>query len=567
LQETRSKASRQIINLAAEARLAVKLTNKAEAAYVTFDDEMAAVEARVLFSGSWITWLWAKKKLRLKGRRITVLEAPEPSTILWENYGYGRCELWVRRTSTLLVGASFLTLSIGMSIYALYQSQEAESEGGASECPANWDSLSDPEQETAVTEDQTILHCLCDNEDVSVLALNSEDICYEYAWAKLQATWLVLGTSFMVAFTNAAINKVTKMMGVFERHLSVDKQEVAIFRRLVLLKFVNIGLTVLVTNSRRVINLLKISLDYEDDFTSEWYRTLGSSLVLNIVLNSVTPHLYWVVMWRVKSWKWKHERNRVISQEALNNLTKGFRWEASVRFAEVTVIFAVCLAYSAGIPILFPVGTFSFVLFYWVEKMLFVNFYLTPPQYSGKLTNEVISLIPYCLWVHVVFAFYMYGNGSVFPTPADTSDTFNFADKLEVKAVQPLLVPFFCLTALIFERWLGNTVLSFFGRVAAIFNCKGKIATKKLKKLCNTMSVTYSRAVVRGIMRGLPSYNILLNPKYKESFGLSESFACQHKRVGSVFMMLKEHPSILVMKQTMHEEHVQKVRKHHKGRK
>lgn len=47
LQETRSKASRQIINFAAEAKMAVMMTNKAVAAYVTFDDEMAAVEARV----------------------------------------------------------------------------------------------------------------------------------------------------------------------------------------------------------------------------------------------------------------------------------------------------------------------------------------------------------------------------------------------------------------------------------------------------------------------------------------------------------------------------------------
>lgn len=51
---------------------------------------------------------------------------------------------------------------------------------------------------------------------------------------------------------------------------TASRQQVAIFRRLVLLKFVNIGLTVLVTNSRRVINMLEISLDYEEDFTSEW---------------------------------------------------------------------------------------------------------------------------------------------------------------------------------------------------------------------------------------------------------------------------------------------------------
>ncbi|CAM9716755.1 unnamed protein product, partial [Ectocarpus sp. 13 AM-2016] len=320
-------------------------------------------------------------------------------------------------------------------------------------------------------------------------------------------------------------------------------------------------------NSRRVIDVLGVGLDYEEDFTSEWYRTLGSSLVMNVLLNAVTPHLYWLVMWGIKSWKWKHNRGRAISQEALNNLTKGLRWEVSVRYAEITVIFAVCLAYSAGIPILLPIGTFSFVLFFWVEKALFVNFYLTPPQYSGRLTNEVVSLIPYCLWIHVVFAFYMYGNGTIFPTERDTSDTFNIFDKLEVKAVQPLLVPFCILTALIFEHWLGNTVLSFCGRVAAILTCKGKLASKKLKSLCNTISVTYSRAVVRGIMRGLPSYNILLNPKYKESFGLSDSFACQHKRVGSVFMMLNEHPSILVMREAVRDEHVERRAKKHGSQK
>ena len=36
--------------------------------------------------------------------------------------------------------------------------------------------------------------------------------------------------------------------------------------------------------------------------------------------------------------------------------------------------------------------------------------------------------------------------------------------------------------------------------------------------------------------------------RYKESFGLSDSFACQHKRVGSVFMMVEQHPSILVVR-------------------
>lgn len=41
---------------------------------------------------------------------------------------YDSCELFFRRSFTFLVGASFLTLSITMSILALYQNQQAESE-------------------------------------------------------------------------------------------------------------------------------------------------------------------------------------------------------------------------------------------------------------------------------------------------------------------------------------------------------------------------------------------------------------------------------------------------------
>lgn len=48
---------------------------------------------------------------------------------------------------------------------------------------------------------------------------------------------------------------------------------------------------------------------------------------MNVILNVVTPHLYWLILWWIKKWKWKNYRAKAISQEALNNLTKGSRWE------------------------------------------------------------------------------------------------------------------------------------------------------------------------------------------------------------------------------------------------
>lgn len=47
LQKERESASRKIIHLAAEARQAVRLKNPAMAAFITFEEEMGAIDARV----------------------------------------------------------------------------------------------------------------------------------------------------------------------------------------------------------------------------------------------------------------------------------------------------------------------------------------------------------------------------------------------------------------------------------------------------------------------------------------------------------------------------------------
>lgn len=46
--------------------------------------------------------------------------------------------------------------------------------------------------------------------------------------------------------------------------------------------------------------------------------------------------------------------------------------------------------------------------------------------------------------------------------------------------------------------------------------------------------ITYTRAVQRNLIKGMASYNLLQNPKYKEAFGISWSFAVQHHHVGSI---------------------------------
>jgi len=50
----------------------------------------------------------------------------------------------------------------------------------------------------------------------------------------------------------------------------------------------------------------------------------------------------------------------------------------------------------------------------------------------------------------------------------------------------------------------------------------------------NTNAVSYSDALRRGLIRGLPSYNVLLNPVYREAFRIDLNFAGKHRHVDSV---------------------------------
>lgn len=176
LRAKRARASRRILQLAAQAKLAARVHNPAYVAFVTFEEEMGVVDARVrvhgvlrtndvtwgvkatlilsstldcelqfvsiaslgtrtlhiklavlspssahtlrrhrppiplrtldpnlmllkrqldvgdaqvIYSGSWLQRIFMNRRLKLRGRRIGISEAPEPSTILWENYGFG----------------------------------------------------------------------------------------------------------------------------------------------------------------------------------------------------------------------------------------------------------------------------------------------------------------------------------------------------------------------------------------------------------------------------------------------------------------------------------------------
>lgn len=71
-------------------------------------------------------------------------------------------------------------------------------------------------------------------------------------------------------------------------------------------------------------------------------------------------------------------------------------------------------------------------------------------------------------------------------------------------------------------------------------------AKKKPKKKSAAKDVVaYTRAVQRNLIKGLSNYNILLNPVYKEAFGITWKFAAENKNVRDVKNIKVRPPPLL----------------------
>jgi hypothetical protein len=116
---------------------------------------------------SWWKNLCYPKMLRFKGHKLKVRQAPEPSTILWENLEYSNFERLRRKGTTTAIAFVMIFFSVIFTFFARDVQETALDKGGLEECPAGWDDLSfkDKHDRVSVVGNEGILHCYCNEMD------------------------------------------------------------------------------------------------------------------------------------------------------------------------------------------------------------------------------------------------------------------------------------------------------------------------------------------------------------------------------------------------------------------
>jgi hypothetical protein len=74
----------------------------------------------------------------------------------------------------------------------------------------------------------------------------------------------------------------------------------------------------------------------------------------------------------------------------------------------------VTFLYGTGLPILYPIALFAFVILYVQERMLICYYYRQPPMYDDKMTMNTLSICQWAPLAGLLISYWMLGNNQIF---------------------------------------------------------------------------------------------------------------------------------------------------------
>jgi len=205
------------------------------------------------------------------------------------------------------------------------------------------------------------------------------------------------------------------------------------------------------------------------------------------------------------------------TQEELNEVYLGPQFCLNYRYTQSLVNFFICWMYSISMPVLPFIGALSFYISFWVDKYLFCNFYRIPPKYSDDIGSRSTSLIGYGIILHIIMSCWILGSNQIFSGRL-LYDGDRFGDSYIVKFMMKRhIIPLECLGLIFIVGFIMRRSLMTFSKtlskIVRCLICSSGTNIKELKRVMNAVQVRYSAARLRGVIKGLASYNILQNPK------------------------------------------------------
>lgn len=419
-------------------------------AFVTFDRAAGREAILEAFNGSSFIYNYLyNQQHKLKGKWLKLEQSPEPSTILWENLAYGKWESGRRRLITSVIALLMILISLAMIFSAKYLEQVNNQQSASELCPSNFNTYTEQEKQDYVEQNPDQLSCYCD--ELSTVEQSTDSLCENYLRKNVQAQLLTYFASLIVLFVNIMIEKVLKWLSAYEKHNSEDARGTSTFLRLFILKYINTTLVFFINNNNVILQrIFGVATESTTEFTADWFNTIGVTVILVQMGDVFSCHGD-----KISKWFFFQRRKRAarvnelaLTQDDLNQSQVGPEFEFAFSYAQLLSTFFCCFTFSTGIPLLYSISMINYLLYYFVEKYLFIHLYRIPPHFSNNVGKRATAMLPYAFILHLVMSIWVLSNKELFTnehTDANGASHVNagsstIQEKITGKATFPLFL-------------------------------------------------------------------------------------------------------------------------------
>eukprot|EP00347_Sterkiella_histriomuscorum_P019608 403340984 len=361
--------------------------------------------------------------------------APEPSVILWKNLKVGGFERISRTLFVTLITLILLAFSVMGIVVAKYYQDKYSSKYNLNNCGSIDVTQTQAYNDYVLPEDRQtgLLGCYCYSQFkimqfkiADIVFQNQQKLCYDWLTGYTITNAMIYSTAVLITILNVVITEVLIRLSRFQKFHTKTEEKASSTIKMFLIQFINTGLVILLVNAKvtevTLPDFFPLLGGEFQDFTVEWYRVVGTTICLTMMINVIAPHIGAFIKIFIKSFKrcvdrgctCNKRKTKKLLQDEYNEVYSGPEFLIEVRYAQVMTSIFITMIYSSGMPILYLVAMTQFFMMYWVDKFLFIKVYKNPPRYGIELSDISRKVLMYSVLVHLCFGFYIYSNSSIF---------------------------------------------------------------------------------------------------------------------------------------------------------
>ena len=192
--------------------------------------------------------------------------------------------------------------------------------------------------------------------------------------------------------------------------------------------FINTGLLVQIVyfNWSGSLQLPFLLAEY-DEFTSEWYSQVGSTVVVTMILMIFTPHVSNIGFQVLGSCRrccdrkcsCSERKTRKYLQKDYEQINLGSEFDIEARYSNMLVVIGVTFLYSGAMPVLYISSGLFFFVTYWVDKYLLLRCYRKPIKFNDYMATKTLTFNKYFIILHVIGFTLMFGLTPILPLRID----------------------------------------------------------------------------------------------------------------------------------------------------